>query len=74
MVMRPVDPDDPARENRKGNLAAVNLAVALLLLLAVGAVRLRATLTDGAGLLLLSAVGVLALISAGLLCRSLLRR
>ena len=57
-----------------GRWAAIHLAVALLLILAIGALRMRGVLTDAAGLSLLAGVGVLALLRAGLLFRSFLRR
>lgn len=72
--MPDADPDDSARTSGTGKWATVNFVVALVLILAIAALRWRATLADAAGLLLLSALGILALVSAGLLFRSLLRR
>ncbi|MFP4003060.1 MAG: hypothetical protein ACLFV8_04725 [Alphaproteobacteria bacterium] len=67
-------PDRTMKERRTGRWAAVHLVVASLLILGVAAVRLRASLADSAGLSLPAGIGVLALLPAGLLFRSFLRR
>jgi hypothetical protein len=66
--------DRETEQSGSGRWALMHLAVALLLVLALGAIRLRANLADTGGLILLAGVGVLALILAGLLFRSFLRR
>lgn len=67
-------PERSTEARGSGRWAAVHLIVALLLFLAVIAVRLRSSLDDTAGLFLLTGSGVLALLLAGLLFKSFLRR
>ncbi len=67
-------PDRKTAERGTSRWAAVHVLVALLLILAIAALQLRTSLTDAASLSLLAGTGVLALVLAGLLFRSFLRR
>lgn len=72
--MRDGKPERRREERRPGRWAVVNLVVAMLLVVAVAVLRMRAGLADAVGLALLAGTGVLALLLAGLLFGSFLRR